>query len=111
LTSLNLANNSLGDIVILEGWTEQVNSERTGYEYKHLDGTVQGGKPGKPEGVIAIANAIPDMRAISTFMFSGDGRDSEPITMETSMVEADFGGKYLGTSGAIMVAAFLPKCT
>jgi Ran GTPase-activating protein (RanGAP) involved in mRNA processing and transport len=31
--------------------------------------------------------------------------------METSMVEADFGGKYLGTSGAIMVAAFLPKCT
>jgi hypothetical protein len=31
--------------------------------------------------------------------------------METSMAEADFGGKALGVSGAIMVAAFLPKCT
>jgi hypothetical protein len=27
------------------------------------------------------------------------------------MVEADFGGKRLGVSGAIMAAAFLPKCT
>jgi hypothetical protein len=60
-------------------------------------------------GVTALADA--DMGAISTFTFSSDIKNSEPITMETSMVEADFGGKYLGTSGAIMVAAFLPKCT
>jgi hypothetical protein len=65
LTSLNLANNSLGDLVIPEGWTKQLTSDRTGYVYKHLDGTVQGGKPGKPEGVIAIANAIPDMGAMT----------------------------------------------
>jgi Ran GTPase-activating protein (RanGAP) involved in mRNA processing and transport len=49
--------------------------------------------------------------AISKFTFSGDHFDSKPVTMETSMVEADFGGKGLGLSGAIMVAAFLPKCT
>jgi hypothetical protein len=50
-------------------------------------------------------------RAILQFTFSGDDNDSTPVTMETSMVEANFGGKGLGTSGAIMVAAFLPKCT
>jgi hypothetical protein len=31
--------------------------------------------------------------------------------MEAFMVEADFSGKGLGISGAIMVAGFLPKCT
>jgi hypothetical protein len=51
------------------------------------------------------------MGALSTFTFSGDSEESEPVTMETSMVEADFGGKYLCASGAIIVAAFLPKCT
>ena len=51
------------------------------------------------------------MGAISTFTFSGDDEDSEPVTMETSMVEDDFSRKGLGVSGAIMVAAFLPKCT
>jgi hypothetical protein len=50
------------------------------------------------------------MGALSKFTFSGDDEDSEPVTMETSMVEADFGAKGLGASGAIMVAAFLPKC-
>ena len=42
---------------------------------------------------------------------SDDDEESEPVTMETSMVEANFGGKCLGASGAIMAAAFLPKCT
>jgi hypothetical protein len=51
------------------------------------------------------------MRAILTLTFSGDRHDSTPVTMETSMVEADFSGKGLGLSGTIMVAAFLPKCT
>jgi hypothetical protein len=54
---------------------------------------------------------LSDKGAISKFTFSGDRRDSTPVTMESSMVEADFGGKGLGVSGAIMVGAFLPKCT
>jgi hypothetical protein len=35
------------------------------------------------------------------------------VTMETSMTEADFSGKGLGGlfPGAIMLSAFLPKCT
>jgi hypothetical protein len=43
-------------------------------------------------------------------MFSGDD-DSQSITMETTMTEADLSGKDLGVSGAIMLSAFIPKCT
>jgi hypothetical protein len=55
-------------------------------------------------------NIPPDNRAILKFTFSGDD-DSKSVTMETSMVEADFSGKDLGASGAIMLSAFIPKCT
>jgi hypothetical protein len=58
-----------------------------------------------------LAVGIKDNGAILQCTFSGDGEGNEPVTMETSMVEADFSGKGLGISGAIMVAAFLPKCT
>jgi hypothetical protein len=50
------------------------------------------------------------MGALSTFTFSGDYECSQPVTMETTLTKADFSGKYLGVSGAMMVAAFLPKC-
>jgi hypothetical protein len=62
-------------------------------------------------GAVAIAATIRDMKAILQFTFSGDSDDSKPVTMETSMVEANFGMKALGVTGAIMVGAFLPKCT
>jgi hypothetical protein len=62
-------------------------------------------------GAIALTNAIKDMGAISQFTFGGDGRGNTPVTMEISMTEADFSAKGLGESGAIMIAAFLPKCT
>jgi hypothetical protein len=59
-----------------------------------------------------ITAITTDRRALSTFTFSGDYGSSQPtVTMETSMVEANFGGKGLGESGAAMAAAFLPKCT
>ena len=55
-------------------------------------------------------NIPSDNRALSAFTFSGDYSSSEPVTMETTMTEADFSGKKLGVSGGMMVAAFLPKC-
>jgi hypothetical protein len=66
-------------------------------------------------GVIALTNAIPDMD-ISKFTFSGSwwggtSKFSKPVTMETTMTVADFSEKGLGVSGAIMLSAFLPKCT
>jgi hypothetical protein len=70
LTSLDISNNLLGELVLPDGWTIDQNgyNERWKAEwiYKHSDGTVQKGQhPGKPEGIIAIADAIPDMGAIS----------------------------------------------
>jgi hypothetical protein len=73
-----------------------------------LDFSNQGLGPGD---AVLIANDISHMRAISKFAFSGNSYDSKPVTMETSMVEADFREKGLGESGAIIAAAFLPKCT
>jgi hypothetical protein len=90
LTSLNLANNGLGNLVLPEGWTKQANSEGTAYEYTHIDGTVQEDNPGKPEGVIAIANAIPDMGALASLNLASN---------------------ILGAEGAEIIAAVLPKCT
>ena len=36
--------------------------------------------------------------------------DKQAVTMKTDMTEADLSGKQLGASGAIIAAAFLPKC-
>jgi hypothetical protein len=67
---------------------------------------------GKPDisGVTALADVIPAMGAISHLTFSGND-DSQSITMKTTMVVADFSRKALSVSGAIMLSAFLPKCT
>ena len=61
-------------------------------------------------GVIAIGDAIPTMGAMKKLTISGDESWSKPVTIHTSMIEADFSYKELGVSGAIMLAAFLPKC-
>jgi hypothetical protein len=68
-------------------------------------------KLGVPGAVIIAAwlSSGKDKGALLTFTFSGD-YSSEPVTMETTMTEADFSGKRLGASGGMMVAAFLPKC-
>jgi hypothetical protein len=64
----------------------------------------------KAEGVIVLTNAIKDMGALAKFVFSGDD-NSKSITMETAMTVANFSWKGLGVYGAIMLSAFLPKCT
>ena len=57
-------------------------------------------------GVIALAGAIKNNGALESITFG----DEQAVTMKTIMTEADFSGKGLGVSGAIIVAAFLPKC-
>ena len=57
-------------------------------------------------GVIAVANAIKNMGAMSSFTFG----DKQAVTMTTAMIEANFSGQ-LCSYEAQMVAAFLPKCT
>jgi hypothetical protein len=80
ITELNIAGNDLG-----------------------LDGRDGGADT---SGVVALADVIPDMGAISTLTFG----DKQAITMTTKMTEANFSGKLYSYEAQI-VAAFLPKCT
>jgi hypothetical protein len=70
----------------------------------------------QPLGIIAIANAIPDMGALTKLIFGGDKlynrqKDewiaAEPATLEVGMTEADFSNKHVGAAGAIIVAAWI----
>ena len=61
---------------------------------------------GDMSGVIAIGDAIPTMGALEAITFG----DKQAVTMKVDMTEADLNGKQLGASGAIVAAAFLPKC-
>jgi hypothetical protein len=80
LSVLNLAENYLGELVLPEGWTEDHDEILPSYPhqrrrfvvYKHADGREQMGNPGKPEGIIAIANAIPDMGAMTSLNIFGN---------------------------------------
>jgi hypothetical protein len=76
LTSLNLAANNLGELV-LEGWSTK-DKGRFWQRYIHVDGREQKEDPGfKPEGIIAIANAIPDMGALIRLDISNNAIGAE----------------------------------
>jgi hypothetical protein len=53
---------------------------------------------------IAIADAVEGMHALRKFCFNESAR------MEVSMIECDFSSKCLSGGGAVLLAAFLPKC-
>jgi hypothetical protein len=80
LSSLNLAENNLciGELVLPEGWTEDWDDEEEEDEvvYEHTDGRTQEEHPGKPDGIIAIANAIPDMRALTSLDLSSNNLEA-----------------------------------
>jgi hypothetical protein len=79
MSVLNLASNNLGELVLPGGWTkkgERFDGKRQ-YVFTHADGSKQIGHPGKPEGIIAIANAIPNMGALIKLDISSNGISSE----------------------------------
>jgi hypothetical protein len=91
LSSLNLAKNSLGGLVLPADW------KKTEYkkEWVHSDGSKVTDKPGKPEGIIAIATAIPDMGALTKLDISnndiGQGGSLQLIieVCDTKIIELD----------------------
>jgi hypothetical protein len=92
LSVLNLASNNLGELVLPEAWTkkfEQFDGKRQ-WVFTHADGTKQIEHPGKPEGIIALGNAIPDMRALTSLNLASN---------------------VLGVKDAKIIAACLSKCT
>jgi hypothetical protein len=77
---------------------------------------------GDTSGVIAIADAIPDMGAMSKLIFGGDMYDAklnswddsnwatpEPTALEVGMTEADFSNKNLAVGGAIIISAWISQ--
>jgi hypothetical protein len=67
-----LASNNLGELVLPEGWTSGLNADYSAREYTNADGRKQNQNPSKPEGLIAVANAIKDMRALSSLNMSSN---------------------------------------
>jgi Leucine-rich repeat (LRR) protein len=71
LSSLNVANNEIGELVIPEGWHRDYSRGNvhgdgtTGFWYLHTDGREQKGNPGKPEGVLVLVNAIKVMDSLT----------------------------------------------
>ena len=53
-----------------------------------------------------LAVGVGTNGALETITFG----DKQGVTMKAIMTEADLSGKQLGASGAVIVAAFLPKC-
>eukprot|EP00935_MAST-01C_sp_MAST-1C-sp1_P001408 g1408.t1 len=110
LTSLNISDNSVGELIYPTGWHFEQRSKEN--KFVHSDGRKQDNDPGEafvlgsPDGAVALADSIKNNGALETITFG----DEQAATMKTDMANADFSGKRLGASGAIIVAAFLPKC-
>jgi hypothetical protein len=86
LSSLNLASNNLGEPVPPEGWEKNGSYYRQGDQHPWTETVPDGAKP---QGIIAIANAIPDMGALVKLDISGNndtymhlGEETRPIGAE-----------------------------
>jgi hypothetical protein len=80
LTSLNLADNSLGEMVeglLPDGWKSKDDDDAAPW-LRIEDGHEQDEHPNaKPEGIIAIANAIKDMGALTLLNLSSNQLKAE----------------------------------
>jgi Ran GTPase-activating protein (RanGAP) involved in mRNA processing and transport len=115
-----LASNNLGELILPEGWTVDYDSDEDTEVYKHTDGREQKGNPGKPAGIIAIANAIPDMGALSSANLLRNNIGTKQAKALAAILkehptlkslcgnkgdetELDMSGKNLRAEGAIML--------
>ena len=107
LTSLNMSKNAmltkeagkaLGDMLKANSVLKELDvSSNYNYDAGSTDGA------GFASG---IADGVSTNGALTTIIFG----DKQAVTMKADMTEADLSGKQLGASGAIIAAAFLPKC-
>ena len=90
MTSLDISNNNLGELVLPEGWTKKSkdNDGMAPWVYEHTNGTKQENHPGKPEGVIAIADAIPTMGALASLDLSENKIPAEQMDPIKTLCES-----------------------
>ena len=93
LTSLNMSDNNLGQPVLPSYWTE-VEDDDWNITYEHTDGRKQQEHPGKQDGVIALAEAIPTMEVLTHLDISKNNLTNR--------------GKDM--SGVEALAAAIPEC-
>jgi hypothetical protein len=113
LTSLNLASNNLGEPVLPDGWSIK-DKGMSCEKYVHADGREQKDHPSKPEGVIALANAIPNMRALSKLVMRENGIHgaeagrafADMLAQNTVLKELDLSSQKVGTFGKALDALF-----
>jgi hypothetical protein len=119
---LNLANKQLGKLVLPEGWSEKpgngsVNTHCSAYGYTHTDGREQKRAPegAKQEGIVALANAIPDMRALmfldiseNSLCAAGAKALAEGLKGNQIMTELNISSNDIGKPGAIALADAIP---
>jgi hypothetical protein len=125
MVSLNLASNNIGQLVLPEGWQAEDEDFDTGEgPWIHTDGRrVEHGMPegSTPVGVIALADIIPAMGAISSVNLLKNHLPMEQAEALASILkehptlkslcgnsgeetELDMRGKEIGAEGAIMLA-------
>jgi hypothetical protein len=114
LSSLNLASNA---ILSKESGRALADALKTNSVLTELDVSDNQDKSGSLDGAgfaKELAVGIKDNGALSKFTFSGDqsgwsdnSKNSKPVTVGLGMTKADFSGKVLGVSGAIILAAWI----
>jgi Ran GTPase-activating protein (RanGAP) involved in mRNA processing and transport len=99
LSSLDLAENSLGELVLPAGWEKAAWKE----EWTHFDGAKVKDNPGKPKGIIAIATAIPDMEVLTKLDISknalcaaGAKHLADALNGNEVMTELNVSSNFLG---------------
>ena len=78
MTSLNISNNSLGELVLPEGWTTKTNYGAV-VGYKHTDGRERKEPPegSSPDGAIALADAIKNNGALTSLNLASNRLGAE----------------------------------
>jgi hypothetical protein len=99
LSVLNLASNNLGELVLPQGWTKGEKGYSITEEYTHTDGTKQDQHPGEPEGIIALANAIPDMGAMTEL----DVRENNINEKEIRALQEAACGRYAAFKSPLVI--------
>ena len=104
--SLNISSNSIGGYGKKEGWAAlatALKSNTTLTELNIADNILV--HPNNQDSVKTVADAISTNGALVKFTFSGDAtgysddkKNSKPVTIESSITEADFSGRVLQLS-------------
>jgi hypothetical protein len=123
LTSLDMSSNNLGGVILAPGWKSQQKGSRTLYYQEGAKTGQFNSPPGcGPLGIIALANAIPDMGAISSVNLLKNKIGIDQADALVSMLnehptlkslcgntgnetELDMSGKMNGPEDAIMLVA------